>query len=405
MTGVILKIATMTIFKLTILSISILIIMAANVVSPVLADISHHYRDVHFQLIKMIITLPALLIVPFSFLTGPLIKRFEKKYVVMFGITGFLIGGVGGGLVDNFYSMLMFRAILGACIGILSPLSISLIADFFCDAEKLTMMGYSSAANNLGAGFAAIAAGYLAAYHWRYAFFLYTFAIFVLMLVFFLLPKSSDWNKSEEPACLEAQVPKAGRNIIKWAGFTFLILIIFFSIPTHLDIFIFSENLGTSATTGILIGLLTGSSFLIGIIFQPLVVILKTRVAPVAFVFFLIGFLILSISSSIYWIGGAIVYIGAAMGLLIPLIMDTITKEVPSENTIHALAIINFSLYLGQFISPLIPGFLVYFINIPYTRLPFYVSAAISLISVLALIFAGRAKFEPVYYNYLKKRD
>jgi len=395
----------MTIFKLTILSISILIIMAANVVSPVLADISYYYSDVHSQLIKMIVTLPALLIVPFSFLTGPLIRKFEKKYVVMFGIIGFLIGGVGGGVVDNFYLILMFRAILGACIGILSPLSISLIADFFCDAEKLTMMGYSSAANNLGAGLAAIAAGYLAAYHWRYAFFLYTFAILVLMLAFFFLPKGSDWNNSEEPACLEAQVPKSSRNIINWAGFTFLILIIFFSIPTHLDIFIFTENLGTSATTGLLIGLLTGSSFLIGIMFQPLVAFLKTRVAPVAFVFFLFGFLILSISSNIYWIGGAIIFIGAAMGLLIPLIMDTITKEVPSENTIYALAIINFSLYLGQFTSPLIPGALGYFTNIPYARLPFYVSAAISLISIPLLIYARRAKFEPIYYNYLKKRD
>jgi len=69
-------------FKIAILSISFLIIMSANVVSPVLADIHYHFSAVHPQLVKMIITLPALMIIPFSFLTAPLIKKFEKKMLL-----------------------------------------------------------------------------------------------------------------------------------------------------------------------------------------------------------------------------------------------------------------------------------------------------------------------------------
>ncbi len=391
--------------KIAILSISFLIIMSANVVSPVLANINYHFNDVHPQFIKMIITLPALMIVPFSFLTGPLIRIFEKKTIVITGLFGFIIGGVGGGFVDSIYTILLFRALLGASIGILSPLSVSLIADFFCDAEKTVMMGYSSAANNLGAGFAAIASGYLAIYSWRYAFLVYAFAIFVFLLVFFFLPKEPGWNKSEEPGCLEAQVPKTGRGTFKWAAFTFLILIIFFSIPTHLDFFLYSENLGTSATTGLLIGLLTVTSFLIGVVFQRIVALLRDKIAIVSFAFFFFGFLLLCFFSSIMILSVAIIFIGFAMGLLIPLIMDSITKDVQSEKTVFALAIINLSLYLGQFISPLVPALLESLLAFSSIRSPFFVSALLSFISMLGLQFVKGIKFTPSYYLYEKKAE
>jgi len=392
-------------FKIAILSISFLIIMSANVVSPVLADIHYHFSAVHPQLVKMIITLPALMIIPFSFLTAPLIKKFEKKNVVIAGLIGFTVGGVAGGFVNSIFLMLAFRALLGASIGILSPLSVSLISDFFCDAEKTVMMGYASAANNLGAGSSAIVSGFLALYSWRYAFLVYTCSIFVFLLVFFFLPKDTGWHKSEEPGCLEAQMPKTGRNTFKWAAFTFLILITFFSIPTHLDFFLFSENLGTSATTGLLIGLLTVTSFSTGILFQRLVAFIRDKVAVVSFIFFLFGFTLLSFFSNIHAVSLAVISAGIAMGLLIPLIMDSVTKEVQSEHIVFALAVINLSLYLGQFFSPLLPALLEALFKFNSIRTPFFVSAFLSLFSILGLHFSKKMMFTPSYYLYEKKPD
>lgn len=388
--------------KIAILSISFLIILSANVVSPVLADINYHFSDAHPQLIKMIITLPALMIIPFSLLTASLIKKFEKKTIVLAGLIVFTVSGVAGGFVNSIFLILAFRALLGASIGILSPLSVSLISDFFCDAEKTVMMGYASAANNLGAGTAAVASGFLATYSWRYAFLFYAFSIFVFLLVFFFLPKDKGWNKSEEPGCLEAQAPKTDQSIFKWAAFTFLILMVFFSIPTHLDFFLHSENLGTSATTGLLIGLLTVTSFSTGVIFQRLVTVLRDKVAVISFTFFLFGFTLLSFFTNIYVVVLAVFLAGLAMGLLIPLIMDSVTKEVQSEHIIFALAIINTSLYLGQFLSPLLPALLEVIFNISSIRSPFFVSAILSLFSILGLQFSKNYKFTPSYYLYKK---
>lgn len=390
--------------KASILSIALLIIMAGAAVSPVLADINMHFAEADPQLVRMIITLPALMIVPFSFLTGALAKKYSKKHLALIGLTGYLVGGLGGGLADSIIIILLFRALLGACVGILSPLANSLIADYFFDAERTKMMGYSAAANNLGAGLATVTAGLLATYHWRYAFSIYGIAFISLLLVLFFLPKQSDRNETLDEEYQMALATKTRKGLLKWALFTFLMIIIFFSIPTHLDFFIFAEGLGTSATTGWLMGLLTAISFITGIFFQRMAAILRDKTALAAFLLFFLGFSILSFSSNLLFISTAIFFTGLSMGILIPLIMDSVTKEVRAKDTIFALAVINFSLYLGQFISPLIPGSIEIITGTSFIRFPFYVSALITLFSVIAMLFSNKMTFAPSSYLYGKDR-
>ena len=391
--------------KASILSMALLIIMAGAAVSPVLADINLHFAEANPQLVRMVITLPALMIVPFSFLTGFLAKNYSKKYLALIGLAGYLIGGLGGGLADSIIIILLFRALLGASVGILSPLANSLIADYFFDAERTKMMGYSAAANNLGGGLATVTAGLLATYHWRYAFSIYGIAFISLLLVLFFLPRQSERNEALAEEYEMALATKTKKGLLKWALFTFLMIIIFFSIPTHLDFFIFAEELGTSATTGWLMGLLTAISFITGIYFQRLAALLRDKTAFVAFLLFFLGFSILSFSSNLIFIGAAIFLTGLSMGILIPLIMDSVTKEVQAKDTIFALAIINFSLYLGQFISPLIPGLIEVMADVSSIRFPFYVSALITLFSVIAMLFSKKATFAPSSYLYEKDRQ
>jgi len=386
--------------KVSILSIALLIIMTGAAASPVLADISGHFPEVDPLLVRMVVTLPALMIVPFSFLTGVLAKRYRKKSLAMIGLAGYLVGGLGGGLADSMAGILLFRALLGASVGILSPLANGLIADYFFDAERTKMMGYSAAANNLGAGLATIMAGLLATLHWRYAFSIYGVAFISLILVLFFLPKESGREQSGLSGNEEAGNPESRRGLLKWSLFTFLMIVIFFSIPTHLDFFIFAKDLGTSATTGWLMGSLTGVSFLTGIVFQRVVAYLKDKTVLATFVFFLLSFSILSFFSSLLLISAAIVSAGLAMGILIPLIMDSVTKEVRAGDTIFALAVINFSLYLGQFVSPLVPGLIEYILGTSLIRFPFYVSALITFFSIAGMLLSKKQIFAPSSYLY-----
>ena len=65
--------------KLTVLSISMITVMAGAAVSPALGNISNAFPDASSDLIKMILTVPALFIIIFSLLSGKLTSMFSKK--------------------------------------------------------------------------------------------------------------------------------------------------------------------------------------------------------------------------------------------------------------------------------------------------------------------------------------
>ena len=373
--------------------------MSGTVVSPIISDLKNHFSTVPQQLVIMVMTLPSLLIISFSFLTAFLAKKFTKKKLVLIGLSGYVIGGISSIFLNNLFIILLFRALLGASVGILSPLSNGLIADYFFGKERTEMMGYSAASNNLGAAISTILAGFLANIYWRYVFYIYLVGIIVFLLVLFLLPEEVPNLSPESERKKPPKHSQTQQGMKKWGFFTFLVIIVFFSIPTHLDIFIFEKDLGTSATTGSLMGLLTLVSFFTGIFFQKLVQLFKDKITITGFVLLLICFILLSLFSNLMVIIIAITLAGLAMGILIPLIMDSITKEVHSKDVVLSLAVINLSLYLGQFISPLIPGGIAGILQVEFTGFPFQVSAFLALVSIVSLLLSRKINFSPIAYQ------
>ena len=59
--------------KVAILSISLLTIMSSGAISPGLSAIRAHFYDVDELYIKMILTIPAIFIIPITLLTGKLV--------------------------------------------------------------------------------------------------------------------------------------------------------------------------------------------------------------------------------------------------------------------------------------------------------------------------------------------
>lgn len=79
----------------------------------------------------------------------------------MIGLIIFLIGGVGPQFMPTIELLILFRLILEAGIGILMPLSQSLIYDYFTGKERTKMMGFNSVFGNLGAIVSMLSAGWL----------------------------------------------------------------------------------------------------------------------------------------------------------------------------------------------------------------------------------------------------
>lgn len=127
--------------RLAILSLSLLTVMSGAAVAPAVADIVAYFPNSSDMLGKMVLTTPALTIIPMALITGLLSSRIARKRLVYAGIFFYIVGGAGGGLATSIPFLLSMRAVLGIGVGILMPLSTGIIADIWSGDEKARTMG------------------------------------------------------------------------------------------------------------------------------------------------------------------------------------------------------------------------------------------------------------------------
>src|SRR5699024_9312983 len=173
--------------KPTIISISMATVMAGAAISPALGLIADAFPEASPTTIKLILTAPSLMIIPFSFLSSYLTTKFTKRTIIMIGLMIYLLGGIGPQFVSSIVPLLALRLILG--VGLVMPLSMSLINDYFTGNERTKMMGYNSAFSNFGGIVTMLLAGWLGTFGWRIPFNVYFLGLVIFILIFFFLPK------------------------------------------------------------------------------------------------------------------------------------------------------------------------------------------------------------------------
>ncbi|MGJ9383562.1 MFS transporter [Salipaludibacillus sp. CF4.18] len=383
--------------KLAILSVSVLTIMAGAAVSPALGEIALAFPDSNETTIKLLLTLPSIMIIPFIFISSSLTKRFSKKSVLLVGMVFYLIGGVGGGLVSSIETLLLFRAILGIGVGLMMPISTSIVSDFFDGKERTAMMGQLSAATNLGGVVLFVLSGFLVSYSWRMTFSVYLLALVSMVIVYFFLPKKEDnFTPSQIPT---SRLPK----IIYLYGLgMFLTMMVFFSIPSNIALFMVQEDIGNPQLAGVVISSGTASGFVSGLILGYVYQWLKTYFIPMQVLLFAIGFFVVSLSTNSLTMGVGVAIAGFGMGSIIPTVFDQVSREVPKSQTVQAMAIVTSMLFLGQFLSPIVFDFVGVLFGNPTIRFTYQV-LTISLIFACLGFFINSFKRYKRYKSHMAK--
>ena len=222
--------------KASILSISLLTVMASAAISPALAKIKQAFPGVDPTLIKLVLTLPSLLIIPFSLIAGWMASRMKKKYVLLIGLVIYTIGGVGGAFARSITELLVIRGFFGIGAGLIIPLSTSLIADFYEGPERTKMMGLSGSTSHLGGVIFLLVSGWLACVSWRLAFAVYGLALVNLLMVLFFLPEPV----SKRPTGLVKSALPGGVYVCAVLGA--LMMVAFYAAPTNLAMFIENQR-------------------------------------------------------------------------------------------------------------------------------------------------------------------
>lgn len=338
--------------KPAILSISFLVIMTGNAVSPGLAEISEAFPNTNSSLIKMILTLPSLVIIPFSFVSGHISSIVKKRKIIIVGLVTYIIGGLAGGLSRNIYELLFFRGVLGMGMGLVMPFSTSLIADFYKGTERTVMMGLSNAVSNLGGIIATLIAGGLAIYNWRYIFVVYSLAIVVLVLIFWRLPEPP------QRAVSNKMKYSINHKVFVIAILALFLNIAFYSVITNISLFIKSKNIGNSGYSGITMSFITLAGFLSGILLRQVSKLFKRIRVPFAIGLMSLGFLKLGYASNLLSILIPAFMIGFGIGVLKPILFLKAAEFTPQHLNAFSISIVSNSILFGKFMSPFFIDFL-----------------------------------------------
>ena len=94
----------------SILSLSLLTVMAGAAVAPALGVIREYFADRDQLFVQMIISMPALFIVLTNLFFGRLAKKFGARTLVIAGLMLYTVGGCAAGLFDSIGLVLAMRA-------------------------------------------------------------------------------------------------------------------------------------------------------------------------------------------------------------------------------------------------------------------------------------------------------
>ena len=361
--------------KLAILSLSLTTVMSGAAISPALGAIAKEFSFAPALLLKMIITLPAIMVILSSnFVFTKLVRQMHLKSVAVLGLFCFVLGGLGPAFVDNFYILLLFRAILGFGAGLLMPLSSSLIALLFPDNEQAKMMSLATLSVSIMVVITVSLSGILASISWHLSFFIYSIGLISLVLILLYLPKLR---------LDEKKVPFDKEDffiILPYLLALSFYQIVFFNFTTNFSI-VFSHIISFS-TIGIIMSLNGICSSLGALMYERALLKLKQKIKYLGSFCFLIGFLFLSLELKKLELLCAILgtgFVGLGVGTCMPLFYSQISLKSKKINIPKNMALASTALFTGQFLSPIILDFFSHAFKIENIRAPFYVACSASL--------------------------
>ena len=334
----------------TILSMSLLTVMAGAAIAPALGIIKAHFSSAPAMLVQFIVSMPALLIIVTNLFFLPLSRILRTRAIATTGLLLYIVAGAGCFFVDDIYVLLLLRAILGISVGLIMPLSTGLLAFYFPPEEQARLMGLSAAMNQMGGVVATLLAGLLATIEWNYAFLVYLLGLIALAMVWLWLPDEQLGSANKRG------VPFQPRQLLKFHPSVIgmlLLMMIFFIFPTNFAV-VANQQLGlrTELITIIMVGL-DVVAFFVGMVFGGVMNSFRQSVKYFAPVFFLMGYAAYLVPDVLMVVLGS-ACIGVANGVGVPYLNTIASIKGGKNSATTVMPLLSAALYLGQFVSPIV---------------------------------------------------
>jgi MFS family permease len=329
---------------------------AFNAFSSVIAEIAKVFPDSPPTLIQTILTIPSLMSIPISLLSGILASYITKKHMVVFALSCELVGGLVPVFVHNtIYSLFVSSALIGIGQGFLISVGAAIVAQNFSGVQRGTVMGFNQVASSLGIAGLTILTGYFSISGWYRAYLVYLLVIPIIVLTIIFLPRGQ-----KDVKLVGKGVGLSGLAKVFTPGMIYLSIMCFFlglfnfAFYINIGMSITTKGLGDASAIGVATSLNPILTIVIGLLFGALIRITKKFTLALAMIILALAYFVLTSAQSltVIAIGGAIFGIGSGIqqASSIYYLMESVEKNASALAIAVAMTFIS----LGVAVSPVV---------------------------------------------------
>ena len=340
---------------IAVLGASCLTAMAATAITPALPGMAHAFAgtpNAQF-LVKIALTLPALIIALSATIVGTMADRVGAGRVLIASVLLFAIAGSAGLYTPTLITLLISRAVLGFAIAGMSTGALTLIGALYEGERRQRVIGLQGTAASFGGMACLLLGGLLAAYDWRLPFATYLLSILLIPVMLACLPRGV--LVASVNTCKTLEPTRWGHVAFAYCA-AFLGMILFYVIPVQLPFHLRAHGVTDPTLTGYALSLCTFAGGLAAAFYSRL----RQRMSPpmmvaIAFAMIAVGQTFVLSGSYASALGGMVIA-GCSTGILLPTVNGLVLTATPAPKHGRFAGGVAASLFLGQFLAPVSAG-------------------------------------------------
>lgn len=175
--------------KGAILSLALLL-QSISVTAAVVSSLKQDFPNASAMELQCFVTVPVLGNIIATLIGGRFATKIGKKNLCLIGTLLCFVGGFFPMFIPVLDGQTALRVLAGFGLGLIQPLSASLIVDCFKGKEADTLMGFQSSAVGLGATIISSTIAGIMSFDWHYFYYVYFFALAVTLIVLLFIPNA-----------------------------------------------------------------------------------------------------------------------------------------------------------------------------------------------------------------------
>lgn len=378
-----------------VLALAALPVLANATIAPSLPGLADAFSEVPRieTLAALVLSLPSLAVVLTAALFGIAADRLDQRKLLVTVLLAYALGGTSGALAQTMPQILAGRLILGIGVAGTLTLATQMAADHWQGSDRARLMGWQGAAISAVGIASLIAGGALAEWSWRAPFAIYLAALPLAAFAWMVVPRGTGGSQTPPTGTGgdDGGLPFPWAVLAVTGGVLFAVMVFMFLAATRLPFLLSKIGVTSPGLIGATLALMTVASFPGGVFYGRVRARAEPQaIAAVALGLMAAGYAVISQADALPVVTLGILVTGSGLGLVIPNQTVWLMAHVPASARGRAAGLMTMLLFAGQFVSPLISGVLLGWMDLPGVFLAF--AFALGAIA-LALAFAGVARW------------